>query len=113
MPQALKKIDEFDFKLERERADPAGTVFRLRPLTAIQAMEVAETQRSASLTAARRLTLFLGLRGWSRFQDTDGADVPFSGDLDANLGRLTVEDIVEIATAILDASKVTEAERKN
>lgn len=113
MPSALKKIDEFDYKLERERDDPAATVFRLRPLTSVQAMEVAELQRSASLTAARRMTLFLGLRGWTQFLDPDGSKVPFSGDPDANLARFTVEDIVEIATAILDASKVTESERKN
>lgn len=113
MPRALKKIDEFDYKLDRERDDPAATVFRLRPLTSVHAMEVAELQRSASLTAARRMTLFLGLKGWSRFLDDSGEEIPFSSDIDANLARFTVEDIVELATAIMDASKVTEEERKN
>lgn len=113
MPRALKKIDEFDYKLEREREDPAATVFRLRPLTSVHAMEVAELERMQSRAAARRMTLFLGLKGWTRFLDDNGEELPFSGDIDANLARLTIEDIVELSNEIMNASKVSEAERKN
>lgn len=112
-PIALDKIIDFDYVLESERDKPNKTIFRLRPLTSIEMMEVTEIKATIGQTAARLRALFYGLRGWQDFLDGNGKPVEFSGLLDQNLSRLTVENIVELAAEIIVTSKVQEKDRKN
>lgn len=110
--RAFDRIAEYDYRLKGSEDDAAAAVFRLKPLTAIQVMEATELALTLGRTASRRRTLYFGLRGWSRLTDKDG-EVPFAPEIDDNLARLTVEQIVELCTELMQKSKVTEAERKN
>jgi hypothetical protein len=114
MARALNKIAEFDYKLKADQDNPDATVFRLKPLSALQYMEVTDAFQQRGTAAGYNIALSYGLKGWSKFADASGVEAAFLSQAPSeNVARLTMEKIIELAAAILDASKVTEAEIKN
>lgn len=113
MAQALDKLLPFDFIIESDRALPADeqTVFRLRPLTAIEYQRAGE-HSAVSTAECWRYVLKSALLGWSNFRDSAG-EVKFLSEITANLSRLSHEQTGEIANKILESSQVTENDRKN
>ena len=57
-----------------------------------------------------RLAIKYGLTGWENFVGDDGKDIPFSR---AAVGRIPLADLSDIASEVLDRSKVSEEQEKN
>jgi hypothetical protein len=98
---------------EPEQDGEEKTAFHLRPLTSLQMLEVGEAINAKENSRAYRTVLRYGLIGWRNLLDDDGSQVPFMRDMEQNLARLTVELIDQLGTRVLEASRVTEDDRKN
>lgn len=137
MPTAIRAGDTWWYQLKRERAadgtiDPDNAQFELRPLLPSEAAAVedqASTIVSGSGEAGERTlkvgsmvlrTLHFGLVDWRQFNYEDGTPVQFPRqarsdgrhrcDPDA-LSVLEGADRTEIANAILEETRIPEAER--
>jgi len=109
-------------KEDRELPEDQQTVFLLR---ALSARELAQVEDGMSVvtpggdvriaTGSQSLrTLDLGLTGWENFLTPDGKLVPFDGNAKAsNWDYLRPSWRRELSNAILDQTRLTEAERKN
>lgn len=96
-----------------------GSEFLLKPLSGIEFMEVSEEVRVNQSTGDIQITakaqyraLEKGLQGWRKFSDEDGNAVLFSGSMPQNISRLQMEDVKDIAIAIITRSQVVEDEAK-
>lgn len=114
MPKPIPKFTNFDYVLKDDREKPAPqTAFILRPLTGAQRLQVVELVSNGQSANSFLLAVRFGLRGWKNFTDETG-DVPFAeGLMELNIDRLSADDIMELATAIKDASVIGSTERKN
>ena len=120
--KAANPMAPFDYRpLASEDGDTA--VFRLRGLTPLELFDVnagAEQvvdergQVQAKWTArAARVAFRAGLLGWDGFMDADGKPVEFKPGVDANIERLGFNLTTELFAAIMNASNLSEDQRKN
>lgn len=102
--------------LGADEAEP--TRFQLRGLTPF---ELADVNTGAEVVGgqikwsgrALRAALRAGLLGWEHFADADGKPVEFSRNPDVNAERLGYLLTTELFVAIVNASNLSEDQRKN
>jgi len=113
-------LGTFEYTCESDRAlDPEQrTVFQLRTLTWME-REDAVGDGQSTLAITRRVLNF-ALLGWKNFRDSDGSEVAFRRELNGKREILPQEILdrvqgcgVELANAVLDRTKVTEAQARN
>lgn len=102
----------FEFRLKTEEESVDATIFKLRPLSGMELLELSDIVDQGSKRATFFSALKYGLLGWSNMQGNDG-HVEFSKDMSQNVKVLDVDTITELFNAITARSKVTEEEAKN
>lgn len=116
MATILKKLGQYNYKLEAERDDPNATIYLLQPLNGFN--EIAVRQQITRLDDSSfrmtpegvRIATSNGLRGWINMRDDNNKDVPFSSSL---VELLPAEVLGELAWEIYTSSSLSEDERKN
>lgn len=121
---ALSVREEWDYVLEEDRGAEAPTVFRLRPLTLLQRIEVEDLiggslrGRGYPSGTVNAKVLRAGLAGWKDLRDGNGSEVRFVAERggqirDDLLERLPSPVCMELASEILTHSTLTSEDRKN
>ena len=124
----VNPIAPFWYVLKRERPaneaealddSAAPSRFKLRGLRAIEMFDVSAgsevTSEKKVLWASRSVkqALTLALLGWDNVLDEEGQPVEFSANTEENFARLDYLTMSELFAAILAASNITAAQRKN
>ncbi len=128
MPIALDPKSTYPYVLKAERDLPEAqqTVFHLRGLTVSEEASVSDSMilahsgsdELAFRAGTHQLTVLrFGLRGWERFCNAEGDEVPFESTkghprhvTDECLDRLHPKDRAELAAAILERGEITASE---
>ena len=121
---------EYVLKCDLALPENERTVFLLKPLTARQRMQMQDRLRHEMVTVPIKgenkdlflpmnsgevaiEKLLLALVGWRNFHYPEGAELPFDAVRENNLQYLEDEWILELAAAVDDMDKLTEAQAKN
>lgn len=126
-PIAVDPNKAFDYVLMCDRQLPLDqqTTFHLKVLTARELAEIedkaarADMQGNLEFRSGTQVIRILtaGLKGWSNFKDSSGAEVPFRDNngtpRQENWDLLKPDWRRELANAITEQNRMTDAERKN
>jgi hypothetical protein len=113
MATAAPKLAPFDYTLESDADAQVKTVFKLRPLNSFEYIQAADIAGGRTRAESSQYVLKTALLGWSHFVDAAGAEIEFSKKHSENLERLTIAQVNELTTRILEVSALDETERKN
>ncbi len=113
----LKAVD-FVLKCDKDLPPEEQTIFKIKPLTAKQYMEMADTMEYSGETVkhmglATYNMLKIGLIGWKNFKDAEGNDVSFITNMDDNLNRIPADYRMELSTKITELTTPSIEKVKN
>lgn len=116
--KAIDPITPFWWTPDDQKDDPKPVRYKIRPLNGMQRIEVNTDLKIGPLgliisATGVRNVLRHGLLDWENVEDTTGANVPFSENIDANLARLGEQELIAISNRILEASNVGADEKKD
>lgn len=116
--KALDPITPFWWTPDDQKDDPKPARYKIRPLTGMQKIEINTDLKICPVgliisAAGVRNVLRHGLLGWENIEDANGADVPFSDNIDTNLARLSDQELIAISNRILQASDIGADEKKD
>lgn len=94
---------------EQEESDRM-TRFKIKPLTGLEHLEIAEELSRKKLAAAQKLAIRYSLIDWENLDDAKGQPVPFSLE---NMGILGANLLSELAQEALTLSQMDEEQIKN
>lgn len=112
MATAAEKVAPFDYTLESDKDAQQKTVFKLRPLSAIEYIKASD-MHVFGRAECFDYVLRTAMQGWEHFTDAQGKEIKFSRKSAENIGWLTTEQITELANKVLEVSNLDETERKN
>jgi hypothetical protein len=105
--QAITNFNTVDFVTIADRDSDNKTIFKIKPLNGMQAMEVMhnllrdEYGNFKVSAAGLKLALQYGLEGWDNLLDEQGNRIPFAK---ANVNKVPSNVLIEIASEIINRS---------
>jgi len=121
---AISPKEVREYILENERGSESPTIFKLRPLSLRETIEIEDLIGNSLEASGYPVGTFnyrvirYGLCGWSNLKDQEGQEVPFITDpngrvSDKSLERLPTAVRTELANAIWTMSNIDSREAKN
>lgn len=101
-------LSEVDFIVESEREEKNPTIFKLRPASGMERVELGYMVLEKGKAEAIRSTIEGHLIGWENFGGSK-----FDDDMDVNISLLDKETIMELFNEITRISNLSEDEVKN
>jgi len=101
-------LSTFDYILKAEREEENPTVFHMRRLNGIEAIEIGDASNTGNMVRAYELALGAGLLGWTNFGGAEWSAFPRD-----NMAIMDVKTAAELMQALDDRATLSEDEIKN
>jgi len=117
--RAADPITPFWYTPVSEEGKENPTRFHLKPLDGVEMFGIRsmikfdDDGQMVTTAACARTALRAGLIGWENFADSAGNPVTFDADRAINVARIPFEFVIELFSAIVNRSVLSETARKN